>query len=309
MIRATVALLAVATFTGRSLTGQVATAPAALREALLNRDRATSEAVRRDALARGLAPAFDSEPLLLLEGAALVADRAAAVRLLEQRAELAALRVQWLPLAVLVSLDGTLGVTYGMTATTDVPAGDTTRLRFGKYISVWRRRDGAWYLAAHLQTELLPRDAPVSGAAPSPAPAAAQLTTGPGARFAAADRAFARMAADSGAPAAFAAFAAPTAVTFAATGDLVLGPRAIRARMTENHARTTWSWAPLFAGSSADGELGYTVGEATIANTEGELWTSLGKYLTVWRRMPDGSVRFLVDGGNARPPAPRETTR
>src|SRR5207249_3409660 len=203
MIRATVSLLALATFTGRSVTGQVATAPAALREALLNRDRATSEAVRRDGLARGLAPAFDSEPLLLLEGAALVADRAAAVRLLEQRAELAALRVQWLPLAVLVSLDGTLGVTYGMTAITGVPVGDTTRLRFGKYISVWRRRDGAWYLAAHLQTGLLPRDAPVTGAAPSPAPAAAQ-PTGPGARFAAADRAFARMAADSGAPAAFA---------------------------------------------------------------------------------------------------------
>ena len=304
MTRATVALLALATFSGKSVTGQVATAPApaALREALLNRDRATSEAVRRDGLARGLASAFDSAALLLLEGAPLVAERAGAIRLLEQRAELAALRVQWLPLAVLVSLDGTLGVTYGMTTIADAPASDTTRLRFGKYISVWRRRDGAWYLAAHLQTGLLPRDAPVTGAAPSSAPATAQLTIGPGARFAAADRAFARMAVDSGAPPAFAAFAAPTAVTFAATGDLLIGPGAIRARMTENHAHTSWSWAPLFAGSSANGELGYTVGEATIANAEGEPWTFVGKYLTVWRRMADGSVRLVVDGGNARPP-------
>jgi hypothetical protein len=44
------------------------------------------------------------------------------------------------------------------------------------------------------------------------------------------------------------------------------------------------------------------VGEATIRVIRGgNPGTFYSKYLTVWRRMPDGSIRFLVDGGNARP--------
>ena len=244
----------------------------ALREALLAQDRL------------GVAAALDSSALVLLEGAPILGG-AEALRWLDGR-------FQWQPLSVLVADDGSLGMTYGVTAMLDTAGGG---LRFGKYLSVWRRRGEAWRIAAHVQNGLPLKAAPVAalgvkGQAHVDSP------------FAAADVAFARMAADSGAAAAFAAYAAPTAVTFPPTGEILVGPAAIRARMLESRARSSWRWAPRFAGASTDGGLGFTVGEAVIASVlDGATSTFYSKYLTVWRRMPDGSIRFLADAGNARP--------
>jgi hypothetical protein len=159
-----------------------------------------------------------------------------------------------------------------------------------------------WQLTAHLQTGLLPDETPSIAGMPRPAAATTQLTAGPGAPFAAADRAFAHMARDSGAAAAFGNFAAPTGLTFSGTGEIVTGASFIRARMEESRRRSTWVWAPLFAGGSTDDGLGYTIGEATIVSTsDRDTKTFYTKYLTVWRRMPNGEVRFVVDGGNERP--------
>ena len=65
--------------------------------------------------------------------------------------------------------------------------------------------------------------------------------------------------------------------------------------------RPVWTIARL-AGTAASGDLGFTIGESVI-RVEGSP-ASYGKYLTIWRRLPDGSVRFLTDGGNPRPATP-----
>jgi hypothetical protein len=44
------------------------------------------------------------------------------------------------------------------------------------------------------------------------------------------------------------------------------------------------------------------VGEATIAPDEGN--TAYSQHLTIWRRLADGSIRFIADGGNPRPDTP-----
>jgi ketosteroid isomerase-like protein len=274
----------------------------ALRESLLAQDRATSSAVRRDGVMRGLAAALDSETLVLLEGAPILRGRGA-VRFLAGQTELRAARVEWLPLAALVADDGSLGVTYGVT-TVGTRRSDGEPLRFGKYVSVWRRHDAVWALVAHVQTGLLQQpDTLVHDVGRAVPGARGGRADSPGsAAFAAADSAFAHLAADSGAPAAFAAFVAPTGVMFPATGEILVGPAAIRARMMESRARSTWVWAPLFAGASDDRSVGFTVGEAVITSTLGETSTTyFSKYLTVWRRMPDGAIRFLADAGNPRP--------
>ncbi len=46
-------------------------------------------------------------------------------------------------------------------------------------------------------------------------------------------------------------------------------------------------WWPLFAGVANSGDLGFTTGGATIPV----------RYFTVWRRQPDGSWRWIYDGG------------
>jgi ketosteroid isomerase-like protein len=265
----------------------------AQRESLLVRDRATAAAVARDGFALGLPPALGADMILLLDGAPIVRGRDEAARWLAAQAELRAARVQWQPLAAIIAADASLGVTYGVTTI----ARDSLPLRFGKYVTIWRREAGEWREAVQVFTALLQRPERPAGDPPPPAP---RRPEGP---FADADRAFARMAADSGAAAAFGAFAAPTGVIFPATGELVIGPDAIRARLREGRARTAWVWAPVVAGSSEAGDLGFTVGEATIRSTVDTTTSTFhSKYLTVWRRTPDGSIRFLVDAGNARPP-------
>ena len=46
------------------------------------------------------------------------------------------------------------------------------------------------------------------------------------------------------------------------------------------------------------GDLGFTIGVATI---RGELTSHYSKYLTVWKKQPDGEWRFVADGGNPVP--------
>jgi hypothetical protein len=62
-----------------------------------------------------------------------------------------------------------------------------------------------------------------------------------------------------------------------------------------------WHWRPVAAGSSGTGDLGWTAGEAVIKPETGV--PSYSKYLTVWIRPPGRPIRFLTDGGNARPAA------
>jgi hypothetical protein len=48
---------------------------------------------------------------------------------------------------------------------------------------------------------------------------------------------------------------------------------------------------PVAAGAAGTGDLGWTVGEATIAATGAEPTHS--KYLTAWMRLDGGSIRFV----------------
>jgi ketosteroid isomerase-like protein len=57
-------------------------------------------------------------------------------------------------------------------------------------------------------------------------------------------------------------------------------------------------WAPVKA--EADGTIGYTFGkwELRLAAPDTMLY---GVYITVWRKMPDGKWKYVLDGGNSTP--------
>ena len=265
---------------------------------MLARDRAVAAAVRRDGLASGLAAALAPDALLLLDATPVAQGQESVRRVLAARADMAALTIEWQPLVAYLSPDGTLGVTIGSTRARRSSAGDSAPA-LSNYLSVWRRHGDSWSLVAHVENGLSHEGG--APAVPLPMPARAAMA-GAAASFAAADSAFAQLALDSGAAAAFGAFAAPTAVTFGASGELIVGPAAIRARLSEARPGARWEWAPIAGGASDDGELGFTVGEAAISRTQGGVTTTYyGHYLTAWRRMPDGAIRFIADAGNSRP--------
>jgi ketosteroid isomerase-like protein len=273
--------------------------PAGERQArhdqLIAADRAVADTAMALGFAEAIGRAAEPEFVLVYPGAPVIGGREAARQLLDAQGALKSLTLRWVPLHAEVSGDGSFGVTYGVTGIASSSAPPAGPLRFGKYLSAWKRTGEGWKLVGHVEVGLLPG---ASYTAPSgfAVPALTALpTSGPIADFARADRQFAALAGKQGAPSAFAAFAAGDAVTFAGTGELARGPAAIRQWLRGDES--AWSWRPVAGGGTAD--LGFTVGESVITG-KGEA-PSYGKYLTLWRREAGGAIRYIADGGNGRP--------
>lgn len=263
---------------------------------LLAAEQAASELSRAEGFVHALSAITSDEATLLYPGADLITGRAAITAFLANQPELEGLVVQWAPLHLEVSGDGTLGVSWGTLSLgirTDGVAGVTN----GKYLAAWRRVGDLWRLAAF---------APLVPFPGTPVLPAGRAQTDPAVGpAAAADRDFAAMAARSGAPVAFEAFAAQDAVTFSGSGLLNRGPAAIRAALEGGALRTArWEWAPMVAETATSEDLGFTIGRATITipGSDGDR-QAYSKYLSLWR-LEGGKGRFLADGGNQRPPGP-----
>lgn len=269
-------------------------APAAAqnqRSALLHTDRTMADSSWTAGFDATLAGVSVPDVVLLWPGAPVVQGVPNVNRLLAS----ASLQATWQPIGAELSSDSTMGVTWGVTA---APPSGTSGPIIGRYIATWRREPepgGRWRLAAMMITDLTAdNSSPAATGLPSELPPLkASGKTGP---FVAADLAFARLAGDSGAGLAFERWAAPDAHTFVGGGILVQGPKAIGKAVS---APATWTWHPVAAGASDDGSMGWTVGEAVITAPDGHAGPS--KYLTVWKRQPDGGIRFFTDGGNGRP--------
>jgi ketosteroid isomerase-like protein len=61
----------------------------------------------------------------------------------------------------------------------------------------------------------------------------------------------------------------------------------------------TISWKPLRAVIAASGDLGFTVGsyEVTRDSGQGKKAAGSGKYITIWRKQPDGTWKVTFDSG------------
>jgi ketosteroid isomerase-like protein len=103
---------------------------------------------------------------------------------------------------------------------------------------------------------------------------------------------------------AFGEFAAETAQIFSAPGELITGPRAISESFGGSDDKTSLVWHPVAGEVAKSGDLGFTVGNAVFngLRADGAAVTRYSKYLTVWRKQRDGSWKYVVDGGSARPP-------
>lgn len=296
LLRCALALSCIVT-TRAAAQGNCSSTPREARTVLARADRAASDAALRDGLGRSLTASLADDGILLYSGAPILVGRVQYAGFLQAQHELDSLQVQWQPLRVTVSADCTLGMTFGDIA---VRRADQNAIRHGRYIAMWRQRAGGWRLVAYVATGVTQSPpAPSWSSAPEPALGVLDPITRP---FAETDLAFARQARESGVPGAFAAFVAGAGVTFAGTGELLVGPEMIRDRMSENDDHAEWQWAPVFAAAAGSGDLGFTVGTATITRGAGASRTvSRTKYLTVWGRSPGNELRFIVDGGNSLP--------
>lgn len=119
---------------------------------------------------------------------------------------------------------------------------------------------------------------------------------------------FGAMVVDSGTAAAFAHFAADSATIFRARSRPIVGRDAIR-NVVAADTTGLLHWEPYFADVSVGGDLGYTLGryQFTPKDTTGGKKDSYGYYVTIWKKMADGSWKYVMDTGVPGPPPEGET--
>lgn len=116
---------------------------------------------------------------------------------------------------------------------------------------------------------------------------------------------FCARARSSGIEAAFAAYAAPTAVFFDLDPQQHRGPAAVHLRFAGSNPAAVLTWQPVEAEVAGSGDLGYTWGtyEYRAPGKDGQEHIGTGHYVTIWKRQPDGKWKFVLDTGNPSPPA------
>jgi ketosteroid isomerase-like protein len=124
---------------------------------------------------------------------------------------------------------------------------------------------------------------------------------------AAMEDAFCAMAQEKGLLAAFQHFAAPDVAFIDTDPRKFRGPSAVLERMGPDKPGVKLTWSASFTDVSADGTLGYNYGrfESRRAGPDGQEIVRGGFFLTIWKRQPDGTWRYVMDtGAPDRPVAP-----
>jgi len=80
------------------------------------------------------------------------------------------------------------------------------------------------------------------------------------------------------------------------------GPDAVNATFAQFPSTAVLKWEPSFVDVSASGDVGYTWGRYTMTIPSGSKGRppliSMGTYVTIWKRQPDGEWKVVLDGGN-----------
>ena len=252
------------------------------RDVLLAADRTLAERTASLGLVGGFLPALTSGAAYLHPGAPLLRGSQQIRTFLESDT---LEKVTWSPVFADVSADGRLGYSYGFVRA------DGKR---GKYLACWQKEGEAWKVVAFARS----RTAPVTDSITpvDVVPSAPVRGRADPAQLISADSLFAAMSVARGAQPAFLAFAAEDAISFGGGPQMNRGRAAIGATFDGFPAGAVLAWWPVGAAIAESGDLGCTIGEATIESLH-----QYSKYLTIWKRQGDGSWKFVADGGNARP--------
>lgn len=123
---------------------------------------------------------------------------------------------------------------------------------------------------------------------------------------AAMEDAFCSMAKEKGLLAAFQHFAAPDVAFIDTDPRQFRGPAAVLQRMGPDRPGVSLTWSAYFTDVSDDGTLGYNYGrfEFKAAGPDGKEVVRGGWFLTIWKRQPDGTWRYVMDNGAPDKPTP-----
>jgi ketosteroid isomerase-like protein len=269
-----------------------------LRASLIDAGNAVSRRIQANGIPDALGNAFANKVLFLSSRVNTIQGRDAAVDFLRND-PIAPSALDWEVIFADVSSDGSQGYTWSQGSfTIDIGAGATTFPGF--FLIYWRRGGGgAWRIEAMTYNAGEPWTGPLPDGFGTPDTRKSPEFPGSVERLRRAvrntDENFAAASVKHGSGPAFERFAAPNAIIVG--GPLVFGPEAIGVANASG-PNDVINWGPRFSDVAESGDLGFSVGDATFdLEGIGQIFT---KYLTVWRRQPDGRWRYVADLGNRR---------
>jgi ketosteroid isomerase-like protein len=115
------------------------------------------------------------------------------------------------------------------------------------------------------------------------------------------EQAFSRMAAEKNTRDAFLAFIADDGLLF--RPEAVNGKKWLQEHPSQpSDKHPLLAWQPAFAGMAAAGDLGFTTGPWELKQDVKDAQPSgYGHFVTLWKKQPDGSWKFVVDLGISHP--------
>lgn len=259
------------------------------RETLLVADRALANRAAALGLLQGVVPSMVSGGAYLYPGAPLLRGTDKVREYFQRMPADSIVQLTWSPAFADVSADGQLGYSYGWTRAGGGAA-------HGKYLACWRKLDGDWRLVAYASNKPIAVTDSVPAWTHGDKLGPQVRGSGDPRQLLQADSAFAALSLAQGAKAAFVAYAAEAAMAFGGGAQFTEGRDAIGANFDNFPAGAQLAWWPVGAELAGSGDLGCTVGEASIASLN-----HYSKYLTIWKRQTDNSWKFVADGGSVRP--------
>ena len=118
------------------------------------------------------------------------------------------------------------------------------------------------------------------------------------------DREFSHMSEKKGIKAAFDFYMDENAAMIKNKMNPIIGREAIMELFESYSENDKLVWKPLYAQISESEDLGYTYGLWTFSSPDstGEIQSSQGHYITIWKKQNDGSWKYVFDSGTSGVP-------
>lgn len=274
---------------------------------LLEKDIEIAAASAKKGILKAFYPFITSQSLLFPENGFPVYGKKACEKAMES-ADMSGWqgKLQWEPLFADVSAAGDLGYTHGRFKRPGTTPQGKKKMVYSYYGTIWQRdTQGTWKVMVSQGLILLTNLAQ--------SPAVNRMDTiklGDAAKqVAEAEHAFSEYSVKHGIPEAFYHFIADDGIALSATGP---------PRSKESYAREIDSakkkketpgpkpilkWKPFFTYAAASGDMAYNYGpyEFAFTSAKGEKKTYYGCFITVWKKQPDKTWKFVFDGGQMAP--------
>jgi ketosteroid isomerase-like protein len=261
---------------------------------LMTADRAYAAASAKSDGLRGLAAAFADDVVVPLPGKDFAKGKDEVIAALNQIPAIDAARIDWSPVRVGISSDGSQGFTFGFM---DQHQADGTTLAY-KYLAYWQRDSKGWKAIAWKRGKRAAGKVDATAMAPLLPGSIAASDEKP--RLDAAEKAFSDSAQTIGLGPAFAKFGTTEAMNLggSANAGFVFGAEAIAQLVSEGQPAggSTLNWSADRVVVAASGDLGVSIGHIRFNEAADRSKRPPIPFFTVWRRAAgDQPWRYVAE--------------